>query len=270
MPRAAATGRATRWVALMYHDVVPATSARGGGPERFSVPLSSFERMLDTIVEAGYAGCTMEAALERPGERRVAITFDDGTDGQFLHAAPALRARGMSATFFVTTDWIGTPGFMTWEQLRELVAAGMSVQSHTRSHPFLSELDEAGVLAELRGSKAELDARLGQDTTSISLPGGDAPRRRLRHVLDDAGYRYVAGSRWGLNGDTAAGYVRRCTMRSDTSTDMARRILDGDPWMYAKRALREETLGRLRSTLGAGRYARLRRRLLDSVQPARS
>lgn len=252
----------------MYHDVLPATDATGGGPERFAVPLASFERMLDTIVEEGYDGCSLSQAVLARGRRPVAITFDDGAISQFEHAAPALRERGMTATFFVTTDWIGQPGFMSWDQLRELAAMGMSVQSHTRSHPFLSELNADELMAELAGSKAALDEGLGQETTEISLPGGNAPKRRHRHLFRDVGYRVVAGSRWGRNpgivdNSLDGAWIRRCTVRGSVSDEEARRLLEGNVRLGLARAPREALLNGIRAGLGASRYARWRRRLLD-------
>jgi peptidoglycan/xylan/chitin deacetylase (PgdA/CDA1 family) len=176
--------------------------------------------------------------------------------------------RGMSATFFVTTDWVGSPGFMTWQELRRLVSCGMSVQSHTRSHPLLSELQEEDVITELAGSKAVLDNELGQDTTQISLPGGNRPRRGLWYLFESCGYRVVAGSRWGTNsgdeGTSASRSVfRRCSMRGEISTGQAHRMLDGDPWRSLAISSKEASLNAIRATLGATRYARWRRRFLD-------
>lgn len=271
-PAGSEPARDDRWVSLMYHDVLPDTPATGGGPERFAVPLASFEATLDVIAEAGYLGCSLATALEEVGRPRVAITFDDGTRSNFDFALPALRARSMTATFFITTDWVGQPGFMTWSELRELKSLGMSVQSHTRSHPFLSELDEASLRSELAGSKAELDRQLDQDTTQIGLPGGDSPRRALRHLLADCGYDVVAGSKWGVNDDHSRvggiRHVRRCTVRGRTPPTFARRVVSGDPWLALRRYPREATLAGIRSTLGAGRYSRWRRSFLDALAGA--
>lgn len=255
----------------MYHDVVPGTPGDGGGPQRFSVSLSSFEEMLDAIASGGYVGCSLADAQELRGRPRVAITFDDGTVGQFDHAVPALRARDMTATFFVTTDWVDTPGFMTWDQLRQLTAWGMSVQSHTRSHPHLSELDEESLRAELLDAKAALDRELGQETTEIALPGGNAPRPGLRRVLAESGYRVVATSRWGRNpeqgGRSGHGslWVRRCTAPRAPTPEHTRRILAGDGRLAFARYSREATLNGVRAVLGASRYHRWRRRVLDAV-----
>lgn len=259
--------RADSWIALVYHDVRPAVAQTGGGPDHFATPLNAFELMLDTILERGYIGCSLATALERRGSFRVAITFDDGTKGQYEYAFPALAARGMTATFYVTTDWIGRPGFMTWAHVREMAASGMSIQSHTCSHPFLSELDADGVRSELVRSKQMLDSELSQDTSEIAFPGGDAPASGVRYIIREAGYGTAVGSRWGLNRDDVADdtFVRRCTARGEITQELARRVVDADAWLRIRSAAREGTLRRIRSTLGASRYARWRRGLLDSL-----
>jgi peptidoglycan/xylan/chitin deacetylase (PgdA/CDA1 family) len=261
------------WITLCYHDVQPVMPAGGGGPAHFTVPTASFELMLDTIARSGAIGCSLEAALASPGMRRVAITFDDANIGQYENAFPALVARGMTATFYVTTEWIGTPGFCTWDHLRAMKAAGMSIQSHTCSHPFLSELSEGNLLIELQESKREIDRELGQDTTEIAFPGGDPPRRSLRYVIGAAGYRYGVGTRWGMNRDTQTfrhQFVRRCTVRGELTPDVAERYVRADPWMAASWIAKEATLRRLRSTLGASRYARWRRAFLDVIKGSKA
>jgi peptidoglycan/xylan/chitin deacetylase (PgdA/CDA1 family) len=264
------TGSGVAWRCLMYHDVLPETVARGGGPDRFAVPLDSFEIALDTIRDLGLRGTSLARQRASPRPDAVVISFDDGNVGQFEYAAPALRARGMTATFFVTTDWIGTDGFMTWDQLRQLKAWGMSVQSHTKSHPFLSELDEVQLLSELAGSKAALDGSLRQDTLELSLPGGNAPKRKYRHLLRHVGYRVVAGSRWGSNVGDAAGslegrWVRRCTMRGRVESGDVTGLLGGHPRMALSHHVKEPVLYGMRGLLGPTRYARWRRRFLDSL-----
>jgi peptidoglycan/xylan/chitin deacetylase (PgdA/CDA1 family) len=226
--------------------------------------------MLDAIAEAGLVGCSLEAALAGSGAPCVGITFDDGTLGQYELAAPALRARGMSATFFVTTDWVGKPGFMDWPQVGQLSEWGMSVQSHTKSHPHLSQLDREALHLELAESKAILDSRLGQDTVHLALPGGDAPRRGLRAVITEVGYRAVATSRWGQNPDRADAlengpWIKRCNVPRSLDRSLCRKILLGDRGLGLRQVSREATLNGLRAILGANRYARWRRRFLDKL-----
>lgn len=255
-----------RWICLLYHDITEAPAATSGGPEHFAVSAAGFARQLGVIRSEGLVGCSIECASVQAAPC-VAISFDDGTEGMYARAFPALLDRSMSATFFVTTSWIGSPGYMTWPQLREMKAAGMHIQSHTRTHPFLSELGREGLRDELRGSKEELDMRLGQDTDHVALPGGDAPRGACWREIADAGYRIVGTSRWGWNG--ARGEVplrvKRCTVRGEPDDEWFRRVLRGDRLLALRRHGRETLLATVRARMGPSRYARWRRRILDAL-----
>jgi peptidoglycan/xylan/chitin deacetylase (PgdA/CDA1 family) len=258
---------AAPFVCLMYHDIIAGPAVQGGGPARFSVPVDEFRRQLEQLRADGRRGVTLREAL-REASGAVAITFDDGDAGQYERGFRTLVHAGMTATFFVTTDWIDTPGYVTWQQLREMRAAGMDIQSHSRSHPFLSELDGPALQRELHDSREALNQGLGQDTDMIALPGGDWPRRALRPMLREAGYRVVATSRWGINTATTSGGVieiRRCTVQGVAGRETFGRIAAADPAMGRQRRLREGTLGSLRRLLGPTRYARWRRAVLNLV-----
>lgn len=122
-----------------------------------------------------------------PSGKSVMITFDDGHESDFSLALPVLRKFNLKANFFVTTDWIGKPGYMSADQLRALKKAGMSVQSHAKSHRFLDELGPDDVLMEMKASKQALEGLLGADVPFVSFPGG----RYNRSVIESgkkAGY----------------------------------------------------------------------------------
>lgn len=252
-----------RWVCLIYHDVT-AADPRSGSAEFFAVSQARFGRQLDLIRDHGWRGCSIADALV-DATRSVAISFDDGDLGQAVRAFPALAGRGMTATFFVTTAWIGTPGYASWEQLREMRAAGMSIQSHTHSHPFLSELSGEQLRTELRRSRDLLDERLGQRTTMLAFPGGDAPKRHLRGMLVDEGYSVLGTSRWGTNGPRATQapqMIRRCTVRGSPSDADFLSVVRGDRWLSLRKQTRERVLAFARTSMGPTRYARWRRVVL--------
>jgi peptidoglycan/xylan/chitin deacetylase (PgdA/CDA1 family) len=254
----------------MYHDVSTEAVGVSGGPQHFSVTRRSFANQLDQIAAEGFQARSISDCRNTPLPLQVAISFDDGDLGQFENGHAELVKRGMTATFFITTDWVGRPGYVSWSQLREMRAAGMSIGSHSKSHPFLSELDEPALRAELLGSKDLIDQELEQLTDTLALPGGDRPRRSLRPVLRAVGYRVIATSRWGVNrlngADSDLLWVKRCTVRGEPGSDYFSRVLRGDAWLGFKRVTREATLAKLRETLGPTRYARWRSRLLDTVR----
>ena len=79
---------------------------------------------------------------------------------------------------------------MSWEELRGLAADGWEIGSHTKSHPRLSRIDEAAIVAELAESRAECEERMGTPCTSIAYPYSDYDERAV-WAAAEAGYRFA-------------------------------------------------------------------------------
>jgi peptidoglycan/xylan/chitin deacetylase (PgdA/CDA1 family) len=79
---------------------------------------------------------------------------------------------------------------MTWDHVRELRAAGMSVQSHTRTHRILQTLPPHELEEELSGSRRDIERELGEPARAIAYPVGKpiAKTSPIRAALSQAGY----------------------------------------------------------------------------------
>lgn len=86
----------------------------------------------------------------------IVLTFDDGMENIFTNAKPILDKYGYKGTIFAVTDWIGTEGKMTLDNLRTLRDQGWIISSHTKTHQVLTTLDAVTLSAELVDSKAYL------------------------------------------------------------------------------------------------------------------
>lgn len=80
---------------------------------------------------------------------------------------------------------------MTWDDVRALAAAGMDVESHSRTHRVLQTLAPSELDDELAGSRADLEAALGRPVRAIAYPVGRSISRQphIRRALFRAGYR---------------------------------------------------------------------------------
>ncbi len=120
----------------------------------------------------------------------VAITFDDGNASDVEHALPALRERGLSATFFVVAGRLGTPHYLDEGGVQALATAGMEIGCHGMRHRPWRALDEHALHEELVEAKTVLERAVGCPVTKAACPFGSYDRRVLR-ALRGSGYQHV-------------------------------------------------------------------------------
>lgn len=95
----------------------------------------------------------------------VSFTFDDGCGSQLTNVIPALKQRGLHATFCI-------PGFATSSTWVDVAKDGNEIANHTVSHLNLTEQDSATIFTEISGqTKAlqNLDASIFAST--LAYPG---------------------------------------------------------------------------------------------------
>lgn len=225
---------------LMYHDVIGADAPAASGfdgPDAATYKLDAgeLERHLAAISDA-----VAEADLERVTTARdlawrapssppaVLLHFDDG-GASALAIADRLERAGWRGYFHITTDRIGTPGFVTAADLRELHARGHVVGSHSRSHPpRMSSLPWDALLREWAISKAMLEELLGAPVTVASVPGGFCSREVIL-AADRAGIEVLFTSEPTSRFDWIRGCVvlGRYTIRRTTPAEVAAALATG-------------------------------------------
>jgi glycosyltransferase involved in cell wall biosynthesis len=131
-------------------------------------------------------------------ERPVVITFDDGLASHYTIAYPILRKYGLTATFFVRVGLLGQPGNLSLDQLRLMHQNGMAIESHSLTHPFLTQVTEDELKRQLVESKRLLGEKLGGDCQFISIPEGIYSNRVLA-MVKESGYAGAATSDLGMN-----------------------------------------------------------------------
>ena len=245
---------------LMYHEL-----AQGGRPlcrpgegyRRYCVDASTFGAHLAWLASNGFCGLSVSQALAVPGSARgVAITFDDGCETDLLYAAPRLAEAGFGATFFVVSGWVGTPGFLSRTQLRELHGLGFEIGAHSRSHAYLSDLSPQALREEIEGSKAELEQYIGASVDHFSCPGGRWTPQ-VAAVAREAGFRSVSTSRPGVITPSSDRFSlpRTAILDGMTLGDFSR--IGHGQGLWTRRA-RTQVLAAFKRVLGNSLYERAR------------
>lgn len=156
---------------FMYHCV--ADEPRGGDENLYCRP-AQLEEQFQYLVDNGYTTLFAEEYAEAyEVSKPVILTFDDGYEDNYIELFPLLKRFNLKATIFVVASFVDTDGYLSSEQIREMVDSGLvSIQSHTAHHVDLTSHDTATVDAEYRESCAALAKVTGKNVTAISYPGG--------------------------------------------------------------------------------------------------
>ncbi len=120
--------------------------------------------------------------------RTVAITIDEAYRSTYDVAWPRLKAAGLPLTLFVTTSPVdlNLPGYMSWDEIRELRDAGVTIGAHTHTHPHSLSLTPAQFREEMALSMARFQAELGERPTLFAYPYGEMSAQ-LAQILEEFG-----------------------------------------------------------------------------------
>ena len=232
-------------VILIYHrfgeDSYPSTS----------VTIEQFEAQIDHLVSGGYSVLPVPDILAALGagrplpERTVGITVDDATRSTFEEAWPRLEKAGMPFTVFVSTDAVdqGHAGIMSWDELRQLVAAGVTIGNHSAAHGHMWQGDDAGNRADLLRARRRIAEELGIEAGLFAYPYGEW-NAALRALVADLGFSAAFGQHSGVvaaHADMLAlprfalnqryGEIDRFRLIVDTLPLGARDVIPADPIM---------------------------------------
>ncbi|MFH1884612.1 MAG: polysaccharide deacetylase family protein [Planctomycetota bacterium] len=218
---------------LLYHRV-----ANEFNPEHdvTTVLTQEFASQMDWLLQRKYHVVTLEEAIElleknrEPDNKYVAITFDDGHYDNYQFAYPVLKDRGLRATVFIVTDYVGHTGwldrngswsdertgsepfykFLSWDDLRQ-IADVFDVGSHGRMHRPLTMLSGTEMQEELDGSRQAIYDHLGIWPAFFCYPYG-ATNKIIVECTKEAKYKGAFSTQKGLNN----GCTNRWLMKRNT------------------------------------------------------
>ncbi|HEX7046968.1 MAG TPA: polysaccharide deacetylase family protein [Gammaproteobacteria bacterium] len=265
--------------ALQYHSVRDGNGCKDPtASDARTVSAQQFADQLDLVRETGHPVSTLSDLIETQGLRRVAmpqetaqqqaivLTFDDGTSSHLETVLHMLWERNFPGEFFVNPANVGRHGYLSWNELRGMASAGMSVQSHGYSHRYLDDLDDATVADELLRSRKTIEDRVGQTVTVFAAPGGRATPFIVA-LANRVGYKAVCGSRPGQwRPRSRGGVIPRIEIRASTTERDLRDWIGNRPFALVAQAGRYRMQQLARWALGNATYDNLRQRHTDNVR----
>ena len=187
-----------RPLVLCYHAVTD------GWDHALAIGPGTLERQVRGLLRHRWRPGTAADVVAGRG-RIVHVTFDDAFTS-VMRAVPLLERLGVPATVFACSSYADggrpldvpelagdaarLPGelqTMDWDELRELVARGVEVGSHTATHPRLTQLSDHELQRELSESRSRLEAELRRPCPFLAYPYGDEDER-VHRAASRAGY----------------------------------------------------------------------------------
>ena len=193
------------FVALMYHHI--GTLNPQDQEFSFTITPQMFEKQLLFLKQNGYEVISEHDVVHAKEsghthfEKPVLLTFDDGYEDNYTTLFPLLQKYQAPALIFLITDKIGTPGYLTWEQIKQMQASGLvAFGSHTCSPRRLRNLSDDKIAQEIAQRKQMLEEKLGTPVVSFCYPfGAGGFDKRVRPQVFKAGYILDFSTKKGIN-----------------------------------------------------------------------
>jgi peptidoglycan/xylan/chitin deacetylase (PgdA/CDA1 family) len=253
---------------LMYHGIHEDadTLGRAHAGRSYNVSLAAFRAQMRAIAQNLHVAPSVLPQLDHPPlrERSWAVTFDDGLDS-VLPAAETLDSQGWRAHFFIVSEWIGKPGFLSPGHLIDLRNRGHIIGSHSLSHPDpMSGLSYPRLLEQWQSSSEELGSILGERIRVAAVPGGGYSSM-VAAAASEAGIDFLFTSEptshiHRVDGCTVIG---RYAIRNSTEARVAAALATGDPFACSAQWAGWNTRTVAKKVLGIA-YYRVRTRLLGA------
>lgn len=173
---------------------------------------SYFARQLEGLAAAGWRTISLSdlKTLTVLPEKRLIMTFDDGFESVGRHALEPMRQCGFHAIQFIVAHRIG--GRDEWDSgvrskrerlmdaaaIRNWLAAGHEIGSHSLTHPRLTKISIAAAREEIVTSKKTLEDMFGIPVRHFCYPYGDW-NIPVRDMVDEAGYETAVTTEFGVN-----------------------------------------------------------------------
>ena len=229
-PHCDGLGQARVVPVLLYHSV----SAEPSQGARFAVSPAMFEAHVCAIESSGLTTVRIDdLAGAMRGEkalpdRVVVVTFDDGFADNY-DAVLSLARRRLGSTVYIATGTLGTADRLASSQVVELAGMpGVELGAHTVNHPYLDELNDREIGAEVSASRRQLEDLVQRPVRSFAYPHG-AHDGRVRQLVIDAGYRSAVAVKNAVShlGDDPFA-IARWTVTAETTASRIAEVLEGE------------------------------------------
>lgn len=208
---------------LTYHKLGP--RPRRVRLKGLYVSTTFFSRQLLELKAAGFTSGSLAGCVRNDVIRQVVITIDDGYVNVLRHGLKPLAQAGFKAIQFLPAKLLGKCNqwdvslgeapepIMDASQVREWLAAGHDIGSHSLTHPYLTRLGVEEARREITDSRKQLEDLFGRRIEHFCYPYGDW-NQVVHDLTREAGYQTACTTVPGMNTPADSSFaLKRFTAR---------------------------------------------------------
>jgi peptidoglycan/xylan/chitin deacetylase (PgdA/CDA1 family) len=182
---------------MMYHQVTHTEKPQPNwvSPEHFEWQMAYLKDHGFQVIPLRELVDAITAGKSLPRKTAV-ITFDDGYANNYTNAFPILKKYGFPAIIFAAADKMNTEGYLSWDHMKEMLAAGIEIGSHTRTEAYLPDLMAERQRNEIEASKDILEQNLGVAIDYFAYPISGFSDE-IKQMVKEAGYKAACATNRG-------------------------------------------------------------------------
>ena len=158
-------------LSLMYHrfneNKYPSTN----------IKMEIFKDQMSIIRDLGYEYYKpkfFEEEFNKPKEKKILITIDDGFKSFYNEAWPYLKKNKIPFILFVSTEPVGKHGYMTWDEIKEIDNSEIgTIGHHSHTHEYLIDMSKEDFVNDIETATKIFEKKLGYVPSIFSYPFGE-------------------------------------------------------------------------------------------------
>ena len=130
-------------------------------------------------------------------KKKILITVDDAFSSFYEVAWPYLKKEKIPFILFVSTESVGTNGYMTWSQIKELeLQSTVYIGNHSHSHSYLVGLKNKDFISDINNSSLIFKNKLGYNPIFFSFPFGEYSALIKEYISEN--FKFAFGQHSGV------------------------------------------------------------------------
>lgn len=194
---------------ITYHNIdIPKPNIKLPG---LYVTPTSFKLQMFLLKKLNADVLSINKLLNPPtkhNKKCIAITFDDAYNDFYDNAFYLMEKYNYRPHLFVVSDLVGSYNkwdydrlnvkktLLDWGKIKELSDNGVIIDSHTMTHPSLTNITLDKAKAEITDSKKKIEDFIGRTVDGFCYPYGDY-NENVKGIVMDAGYKYAVTTKKG-------------------------------------------------------------------------